>query len=111
MHKVIIYGAGSIGNHLAHGCRQKQWEVSLCDTDTQALLRTKDQIYPERYGHWDDNISLYSINDLPSDDWELVIIGTPPDTHLQIAIEILERNPPRVLLIEKTTMLSFFGTM
>ena len=27
MIKVKIYGAGSIGNHLAHACRSKGWDV------------------------------------------------------------------------------------
>ena len=35
MTKVKIYGAGSIGNHLAYACRSKGWDVTLCDIDTE----------------------------------------------------------------------------
>ena len=58
MYNVKIYGAGSIGNHLAHGCRSKGWDVLMCDLDQQALERTRDDIYPSRYGQWDPQIRL-----------------------------------------------------
>ena len=50
--KVKIYGAGSIGNHLAHASRNLNWEVDVCDISKDALRRTKDVIYPQRYGKW-----------------------------------------------------------
>ena len=55
---VKIFGAGSIGNHLAHASRKIGWDVSICDLDPEALKRTRNEIYPGRYGEWDDNISL-----------------------------------------------------
>ena len=39
--KVKIYGAGSIGNHLAQASRRMGWDVDMCDTDPKALERTK----------------------------------------------------------------------
>jgi predicted dehydrogenase len=101
MTKVKIYGAGSIGNHLAHACRSKGWDVTLCDIDADALKRTKYDIYPSRYGLWDDNIKLLHVDELKPKKYDLVIIGTPPDTHVNLALEVLMDYPPKVLLIEK----------
>ncbi|MBW1645654.1 MAG: Gfo/Idh/MocA family oxidoreductase [Deltaproteobacteria bacterium] len=101
MYNVKIFGAGSIGNHLAHACRRRGWQVSICDLDPAALERTKSEIYPARYGAWDEEIRLASPAELAGDDFDLVIIGTPPDTHMSLACEVLRQRPPRVLLIEK----------
>jgi predicted dehydrogenase len=98
---VKIYGAGSIGNHLAYACRQKGWHVLMCDNDPQALARTQREIYPSRYGQWDPTIRLVTGDQLPDETFDLVIIGTPPDTHLPIAKAVLTVRPPKVLLIEK----------
>ncbi len=101
MYRVKIFGAGSIGNHLAHACRQRGWEVALCDPDPAARERTRKQIYPERYGAWDDEIRLASPGELEAERYDLTIIGTPPDTHMALACDELEKRPPQVLLIEK----------
>ena len=60
MKRVKIYGAGSIGNHLAHACRQLGWDVVVCDVSQSALERMKSEIYPARYGAWDAAIQLSS---------------------------------------------------
>ena len=86
VYKVLIYGAGSIGNHLAHACRNKGWGVVMCDSDPEALKRTKEDIYPSRYGRWDSGIHLAELNAIPPEKYEVVIIGTPPDTHVGLAI-------------------------
>jgi predicted dehydrogenase len=101
VYKVQINGAGSIGNHLAHACRLKGWDVLICDTDKKALERTRNDIYPSRYGKWDPEVRLATADNLPEEDFHLVIVGTPPDTHLQLAKSIMETKPPRVLMIEK----------
>jgi predicted dehydrogenase len=101
MVKVKIYGAGSIGNHLAHACRGKQWEVLVCDVDPAALERTRNDIYPARYGAWDEAIRLSAMDAAAGEEADFVIIGTPPDTHLELALGCLRSRSPRVLLIEK----------
>ena len=98
--RVKIYGAGSIGNHLAHASRSMDWKVDICDVDKKALDRTKSAIYPSRYGHWDEAIGLYEIKDAPKGGYDLIIIGTPPDVHLSLALKALEEKP-RAILIEK----------
>ena len=101
MYSVKIFGAGSIGNHLAYACRQKGWQVSICDIDIAALERTRDEIYPQRYGKWDSEIRLARPEELEGEEFDLVIIGTPPDSHMALALKVLEDRPPKVLLIEK----------
>lgn len=101
--RVKIYGAGSIGNHLAHACRSRNWRVTMCDTDEEALKRTREDIYPARYGEWDDGIALAKPEDVSGRAFDLVIIGTPPESHIALASLELDKggDAPRVILIEK----------
>jgi predicted dehydrogenase len=99
--RVKILGAGSIGNHLAHACRGLDWSVTVCDTDPAALERTREEIYPGRYGAWDSAIGLAMAADVAAEPFDVVIVGTPPDTHMGLALAELESPAPRVLLIEK----------
>jgi predicted dehydrogenase len=101
MTTVKIVGAGSIGNHLSHACRRQRWSVTLCDRDPEALRRTRQDIYPQRYGAWDDAIRLAEPEAVAGEAFDVVIVGTPPDSHLPIALAQLEAAAPQVLLIEK----------
>ncbi len=98
--KVKIIGAGSIGNHLSHASRQMGWDVDLCDIDSAALERTRNQIYPARYGAWDNAIRLFTSDNAPTEGYDLICIGTPPDVHIPLAVKALGENP-KALLIEK----------
>ena len=100
MTTVLVIGAGSIGNHLAFACRQKGWKVDLYDNDPEALQRTQQDIYPSRYGQWDDEIRLLAEQSFKQE-YDLVIIGTPPDTHLSIASKLARDLNIRFILIEK----------
>lgn len=95
-----IVGAGSIGNHLSHAARKLSWSVDLCDRDPKALMRTREEIYPQRYGAWDPVISLCDMREAPKGGYDLIAIGTPPDSHIPLALAALEEKP-RALLIEK----------
>jgi predicted dehydrogenase len=97
--KVKIFGAGSIGNHLAHASRRLGWQVVLCDRDPAALERTRHEIYPARYGAWDEDIALHLADDAPRGA-DLVCVGTPPASHIPLALAALEEGP-RALLVEK----------
>ncbi len=101
MTRVKILGAGSIGNHLAHGARQQGWEVTLCDIDEAALERTRSDIYPSRYGQWDEQIRLCLPESTAGESFDIVIIGTPPDSHIPLAMAEIRNSSPRVVLIEK----------
>jgi len=100
MYRVKIYGAGSIGNHLAHASRQLGWEVVVCDIDKAALRRMQQEVYPGRYGRWDASIKLCVNDDAPVGGFDLICIGTPPDHHLSLALQAL-REQPKAILIEK----------
>ncbi|MEK7644499.1 MAG: Gfo/Idh/MocA family oxidoreductase [Patescibacteria group bacterium] len=95
-----IIGAGSIGNHLAQACRRINWEVTVVDRDEEALRRMREDIYPKRYGSWDESIKLSKSSEEPKGGFDVIFIGTPPDTHLAIAINCLEEDP-KILHIEK----------
>lgn len=101
MTSMKIIGAGSIGNHLAHAARCKGWDVLLTDVDHEALRRTKEEIYPERYGAWDPKIQLGNTRETARESADVVFIGTPPDSHLTLAQEVMNKAPPRALIIEK----------
>lgn len=98
--RVKILGAGSIGNHLAHASRVLGWDVTLCDVDPKALDRTRNQIYPGRYGKWDTAIRLVNAKEAPRGEFDIICIGTPPDAHIPLLKETLAENP-RLILVEK----------
>ena len=96
--KVKIFGAGSIGNHLANASRRLNMAVTLCDINPDALNRAREEIYPGRYGEWDADIELKLVDDLTDTDHDLVIIGTPPDSHVKLALEAISHGPAAVLI-------------
>jgi predicted dehydrogenase len=98
--RVKIIGAGSIGNHLSNAARQLGWDVDLCDVDAAALERTRTQIYPSRYTTWDEGIRLFQATDAPIGGYDLICVGTPPDSHIALGLSALEEKP-RAVLIEK----------
>ena len=97
---VKIYGAGSIGCHLAYSCRCAGMSVHVIDVDPKALERMQNDIYPTRYGSWDKEIVL-SQQDIQNIPWDLVIIGTPPDSHCDLALKVLSQENTKAVLIEK----------
>lgn len=99
--KLLIYGAGSIGNHLANAARQRNFDVTITDLSESALNRTQYEIYPQRYGCWDDSIRLIQVDEVANERFDGVIIGTPPDTHMKLAINAIRKHKPRVMMIEK----------
>jgi len=100
MYRVKIYGAGSIGNHLANASRRLGWSVTVCDVSDASLKRMRDEIYPARYGAWDETIQLCNNADEPRGGFDLIHIGTPPEHHIALALHALDEQPA-ALLIEK----------
>jgi predicted dehydrogenase len=76
------------------------WSVSVHDNDPVALRRMKDDIYPSRYKSWDNEIELLEV--LPAEqNFDVIIVGTPPDTHIAIASMAITKFTPKLVLIEK----------
>ena len=98
--KVKVHGAGSIGNHLSHAARSLGWSVDLCDVDPAALARTRTQIFPARYGKWDEGIRLLESREAPRGGYDFIFVGTPPDSHMALARAAVAEKP-RAILIEK----------
>ena len=97
--KIKIYGAGSIGNHYAYSYSKAGCEVTIFDIDKNALKRTKNLIYPQRYGKWNKKIKLIDKDD--NKFYDIILIGTPPSSHLKISNNIIKRNSCKLLHIEK----------
>src|SRR3989338_2800416 len=97
---VKVIGAGSIGNHLAQASRRMGWDVVVTDNDPKALERMKNDIYPKRYGAWDDSIKLFTPGKEPKGGFDIIMIGTPPDVRMKLALEALEEKP-KLLHLEK----------
>ena len=109
LNSIKVIGAGSIGNHLANAGRRLSKSVVLCDIDTAALRRAKSEIYPSRYGNWDPEIELMLVNEAPRGTSDLIIIGTPPDSHIELAMGALEESPKAVLIEKPLTTPSLSG--
>lgn len=102
--KVKIIGAGSIGNHHARACRAMGWNVTVVDTNLDALERMRHEIYPNRYGSWDDRIRLQHDyqggKDVPKGDFDIIMIDVPPDVRMELALLAIKEKP-RILHLEK----------
>src|SRR5438067_169148 len=100
MLRIKIYGAGSIGNHLAHAARTLGWSVVVVDREPAALERMRTQIYPGRYGTWDSAIGLHLAEHEPCGGFDLILVGTPPESHLPLLLRALKERP-RAVQVEK----------
>jgi predicted dehydrogenase len=100
---VLILGAGSIGNHMTNACLKLNYQVFVSDISQIALKRMKKKIFPKRYGKWDNSIKLveYSKVFLLEENFDLIIIGTPPKTHLNLSKKISECLRFKRILVEK----------
>lgn len=101
--RAAVVGAGSIGNHLTYSARKMGWNVTVFDKDPGALVRFKNEIFPLRYGEFDSEIQLCQVSEIilsQSGIFDIILVGTPPDTHLAILKDILKLRP-RVIFIEK----------
>ena len=103
MKKVLIFGSGSIGNHLANACRKIDLSVKITDISFNALLRMKNTIYPSRYSKWDKEINLVNYKDVfkLKDKFDIVLVGTPPSSHYSLVKKIYKYINFEKIMIEK----------
>ena len=105
MKNILIFGAGSIGNHFANACISMKYNVYITDIAPNALKRMKEVVYPKRYGNWNNKIKLVDYNELFNNlilpTFDLIIVGTPPNTHYKLLIKIIKILSFKRLIIEK----------
>ena len=51
MKNILIFGAGSIGNHMSKASSDLGFNVFVTDKSELAMRRMKTKIYPNRYWH------------------------------------------------------------
>ena len=100
---ILIFGAGSIGNHMAYASRKLNFNVDVTDISSNALDRMKNHIFPKRYGKWDSKINLVAFNHIfkINKKYDLIIVGTPPKTHFHIFKKVTKKMKFKNILIEK----------
>ena len=103
MKKILIFGSGSIGNHMSYASRRLKYDVFITDISNDALIRMKKKIYPRRYGKWDEKIKIIEFKKVFNLNYkfDLIIIGTPPKTHLPLYKKCLRQINCKNILIEK----------
>ena len=101
--RVLIFGAGSIGNHMANACSKMNYDVFITDISNKALHRMKNKIYPQRYKKWNKKINIIRFNNWQklNKEFDLIIIGTPPNTHLSLLKKCLKTLESDKILVEK----------
>src|SRR6185369_4285974 len=97
-------GAGSAGMHHTHAARQLGWDVDLFDSSIEALERVKG-VYAARYGAWDEKIDYFPMGSNFYKNlfgsplhYDLIIIATPPASHIDLALEALKESPGAILI-------------
>lgn len=103
MKKILIFGAGSIGNHMTNAALKIKCKVHITDIKFSALERMKKFIFPSRYGRWNNSIEIIDYKEVffNKNNFDLVIIGTPPNTHVKLFREIQSKIKFKKILIEK----------
>jgi predicted dehydrogenase len=79
---IKIIGSGSAGNHIAFAFKKFAKKIYMFDLTASALRRSK-KIYISRYKKWNNNI-IQDKNTIDRKFYDLVVISTPPNTHLKI---------------------------
>jgi predicted dehydrogenase len=100
---ILIFGAGSIGNHMAFAALKNNFKVYVTDVRESALMRMKKEIFPKRYGKWSKKIILVNYDKVfnLATNFDIIVIGTPPLSHLSIFKECTKKFNFKKLLIEK----------
>ena len=94
---IKIIGSGSAGNHIAFAFERYAKKIFMFDLSKNELNRSK-KIYVSRYKKWNNNIVQSSKVD-DKKIYDLVIISSPPSTHLNILKKNIQNS--NNFLIEK----------
>ena len=101
--KILIFGSGSIGTHHANAAITLKNDVFITDKNNTQLDNMKKNIYPQRYGKWNNKI-----NCIPYDkvfnlkkNFDLIILGIPPKLHLKLLKKCIKHFKFKKILVEK----------
>ena len=88
---------------MAFACRKIGMDVFITDISSKALNRMKNKIYPMRYKKWDKKIKIINYKEVFNFDtvYDLIIIGSPPETHLKLYFDCKNKLKFKKILIEK----------
>jgi predicted dehydrogenase len=98
--KVAVIGAGSVGNHLAYSARKAHANVTVFDISDESLERMRTTTFPNRYGEFDKEINMRNIKNIGEDIFDLVFVGTPPDSHNDL-LKLALLHVKKLVILEK----------
>jgi len=101
--RVCIFGGGSVGIHYARAWSKLGAEVRVFDLSKDAIGRFPN-IWTERYGSTvPGSVQVASLNEfLESElEFDLVVIGTPPPSHGELARLCLDKKTSKFISIQK----------
>jgi len=100
---ILIFGAGSVGTHHANAARTLNCNVVICDINFSKFKYMKNNLYPKRYGSWDNKIKFISYKDIfeTENNYDLIIIGVPPQNHLELLKKCFIFLKFKKILVEK----------
>ena len=100
---ILIFGAGSIGTHHANAARTLNCNVFICDIDIFKFEYMKKNLYPKRYGSWDNKIKFVAYKDVfkINNIYDLIVIGVPPKNHLTLLKKCFTSLKFKKILVEK----------
>ncbi len=101
--KILIFGSGSIGTHHANAAISLNCEVFITDKKKSQLKNMRENIYPGRYGKWNNKIQCISYNNIfkLKHNFDIIIIGVPPSNHLDLIKLCQKRLKFKKILVEK----------
>ena len=90
---ILIFGAGSVGTHHAHAARVLKYNAYITDINENQLEFMKSQLYPKRYGKWDNKIKIIKFKNIfiTKIKFDLIIIGVTPINHLSLLKKCIEK--------------------
>jgi hypothetical protein len=103
MNKILIFGCGSIGAHMTNAALNLGFSVYITDIKKKKIDYFKNNFFFSRYGYFSKKIIPIEISSAIKikEKFEIIIIGTPPDTHIKLLKQIKNNLHFKKILIEK----------
>ena len=103
MNKILIFGCGSIGAHMANAALKLGFVVYITDIKKEKITFFKKSFFFSRYGYYSKKIIPAEIDSAfkIKEKFEIIIIGTPPSTHIKLLKKIKSNLRFKKILIEK----------